>query len=422
MKKSWVAAEAIDPQRADKLFEPLAALLGDIRRGGVFTDDVFAQMGVASLIEDKTGISVKFHILNHPFIDASVRIPQLDKNHPLIANFTRTYATNDDLESVRKFVKGRFSGMYDRKDGKVYGDFTKLTCPVHLSTGLLKDASFSDHELAAIILHELGHLSSYFERLIDLVSANYAITAAVERILKLERNTDRIEVLMDFDKHTGISVPDKESVVSSDNRGTLHTHLVCEVMKQRRNEEGDEIYSYRAFEFSADQFASRHGAGKYLVTALDKIHRKQWLNPSYISWPLHVVIELIKTVATIANVVIAGYLNPFAMIAIIAVMLSARPLNKLYDDPRERFDRIDREMVSELKNRNMSEHRRKEILADLEAIRGISALVKDKSSTIEAIWSYVIPSGNESRKRIQFQQSLERMANNDLFVAAATLK
>lgn len=419
MKKSWVAAEAIDFQSSAKLFEPLAAMIGEIRRAGEFTDAVFAERGMPSLIEDHTGISVKFNIINLPFVDASVRVPQLDKNHPLWANFMRIYATNDDLESVRKFVKGRFSGIYDRKDGKVYGDFTKLTSVVNLSTGLLKNNKFSDHEIAAIILHEMGHLSSYFERLIDLVSANYAITAAVERILKLERNVDRIEVLLDYDKHMGITVPDKETVVTSDNRGTLHTHLVCETMKQRRNEEGDEVYSYRAFEFSADQFAVRHGAGKYLITSLDKLHRSQWLNPAYMSWPLHVTIELLKTVAFIASTAVAAYGSPLTLIANIGMLLAARPMDKLYDDPRERFDRIDREMVSELKNRSLAPYRREEILADLDAIRAISKVVKDKPTLFEAMWLYVIPSGNESRKRMEFQQSLERLANNDLFAAAA---
>ena len=419
MKKSWVAAEAIDFQNAAKLFEPLADLIGEIRRAGVFTDTAFAERGAPSLIENHTGLSVKFNIINLPFVDASVRVPQLDKNHPLWANFMRVYATNDDLESVRKFVKGRFAGIYDRKDGKVYGDFTKLTSVVNLSTGLLKSSKFSDHEIAAIILHELGHLSSYFERLIDLVSANYAITAAVERILKLERNVDRVEVLLDYDKYMGISVPDKETIVTSDNRGTLHTHLVCETMKQRRNEEGDEVYSYRAFEFSADQFAVRHGAGKYLVTSLDKLHRSQWLNPAYISWPLHITIELLKTVAQLTLVTFAAYTSPLTLIANRAMLLAARPMDKLYDDPKERFDRIDREMVSELKNRNLAPYRRDEILADLEAIRSISKLVKDKPTFFEAVWLYVIPSGNESRKRMEFQQTLERLTNNDLFTTAA---
>ena len=421
MKKSWVATEAIDHQGTKRLLEPLADLLGEIRRGGEYTDAVFSARGMSALIEAQTGLSVKFTIIDLPFIDASVRIPQLDKNHPLIANFLRIYATNDDMESVQKFVKGRFAGMYDRKDGKVYGDFTKITCPINLTTGLLKDESFHDHEIAAIILHELGHISSYFERLIDLVSANYAITTATEKILKLERNIDRVELLLEFDKYTGVTVPDKETIVSSDNRGTIYTHLICEVVKQRRNEEGDELYSYRAFEFSADQFAVRHGAGKYLVTSLDKIHRKQWLNPSYISWPLHVMLSIIRVLGFMALVKVQMSTNPFTLIATIGVLLTARPLNKIYDDPRERFDRIDREMVSELKNRQLTQERRDQILSDLYVVREASQYVKDKPGVVETIWAYVIPSGNDSRKRIEFQQSLERLANNNLFYAAAKL-
>lgn len=423
MKKTWVdnvAVEAIAHQGVSKLYTQIADTIGEFRAAGDLTDDGMAKLGLAAKIEEATGISVKFQIMPSPFINAAVRIPSLDKNHPLVANIYRLYATNEDLDNVKKFSGNKLIGTVDKKDSRVYGGFSKLVCPVYLTTGIINNEKYTNKEIAAVILHELGHVFAYFERLIDLVTVNYAISTATERLLKLESNVDRIEVLAELDKYAGVNVPDKETIARSDNKGTIYTHLSCEVMKQRRNEEGNEVYSYRGFEFSADQFATRHGAGPELVAALDKMNRAMWLNPSYMPWPLHIMVELVKITSHVIIITSAAMVgNPFAILGFIGIMLASRPMDKLYDDPAERYARIEREMVSELKNRQLDDGRREQILDDLRVVRDISKDVVDKAGYWETVWKYVIPSGKESRKRMEFQQSLERMANNDLYVASA---
>lgn len=422
MKKQWlngVATEAIAHQGKSKLFDVIAASIEELRSAGDFSDEAVAKLGLSARIEAMSGIATKFHIIRAPFYNAAVQPPQLDKNHPMIANILRTMASNEDLDTVKKFSGNKLIGTVDKTDGRVYGGFSKLVCPVYLTTALLEDKTFTHRELASIILHELGHVFAYFERLIDLVTMNYAIHTAVERMLKLESMVDRVEVLSEFDKYTGVEIPDKETVATSNVKGTIYTHLACESVKQRRNVEGDETYSYRGFEFSADQYATRHGAGAELVTALDKIERKMWLNPSYISWPLHIMVELVKVTVYVIGGVLAAKSNPFTLIGTIGILIAARPMNKLYDDPEDRFKRIEGEMVSELKNRQITDERRKQVLTDLDIVREVSKQVSSKRSFWEATWAYVIPSGNAARKRMEFQQQLEGMSNNDLYVASA---
>ncbi|AQT28174.1 putative virion structural protein [Vibrio phage pVa-21] len=422
MTKPWlkgVAAEAIDHQGKSKLFDVIAGAIEELRAGGDYSDEAVAKLGLAARIEDLSGIATKFHIVRAPFHNAAVQPPQLDKNHPMIANILRMMASNEDLETVKKFSGNKLIGTVDKSDGRVYGGFSKLVCPVYITTALLEDKTFSNREISAIILHELGHVFAYFERLIDLVTMNYAIYTAAERMLKLESVVDRVEVLSEFDKYTGVKIPEKETVAKSNEKGTVYTHLACESIKQRRNVEGEEVYSYRGFEFSADQYATRHGAGAELVTALDKIERKVWLNPSYISWPMHIMVELIKVTVYVIGSVLAAQSNPFTLFGTLGLLIAARPMNKLYDDPAERFKRIEGEMVAELKNRQLTEDRRQQVLTDLDIVREVSKQVSTKRSFWEATWAYVIPSGNASRKRMEFQQQLERMTNNDLYVASA---
>jgi len=426
MKKQWannVAVEAIEHQGESSLYKIITDGIKEFRESGELTDGSIAGLGLAAKIEDNCGISVKFQIDNSPFVNAAVKIPQLDKNHTVIASIIRIYAGNDDLLNVKKFSGNKLVGVVDKKDSKVYGGFSKLTCPVFMTTGLLTRDDVSNEEVAAVILHELGHVFTYFERLIDVVTANYAITVAADKMLGLESDVDRMEILSELDKYIGITIPDKENVVHTDDKGMFYTHVSCEVVKQRRNEEGNDIYSYRGFEFAADQFATRHGAGASLVSILDKMNRMMFLNPSYVSWPTHVAVELAKAASVITLAVGSLVsLNPFLIITGMVIALTDRPLNKLYDDPAERFERIDREMVSELKNRQLDDKRRQQIVDDLFVIRELTKKITDKRTLWEIIWTYVSPTGKESTKNKEFQKSLERLVNNDLYLASAILK
>jgi hypothetical protein len=105
---------------------------------------------------------------------------------------------------------------------------------------------------------------------------------------------------------------------------------------------------------------------------------------------------------------------------LVLILVCARPLEKIYDDPKERLARIRREMVGELKL-TITDKRRKEIVQDLATLDYLLSKMDDKANILEAIWKYVIPTGRKTVAKKEFQQSIERLANNDLFVSAAKL-
>ena len=414
-----VGLEVIAYQGESDLFNAITKIIKQIKIAGLYDPASIVKSDLSAAIESFCGISTKITIEDSNTPNAMVQIPQLDKNHPIIHNTYRAWLNNDDLVKAKKFMDGKFTGFVSKKEARVYGAFSKLTVPIIITRGLLHADDFLDEEIAAVILHELGHVFSYFERIIDVMSFNYAAEAVSERILKTFRDEDSVELLLEYDKVFDVKLPDKETVAKSKNKDVVFTHIVSETIKQRRNEEGDEIYSYRGFEFSSDQFATRHGGGRYLVTALDKIYRRGWFNSSYSSWPCHIMCEIVKVTIFATFFPLLALANPFVGVLWVLVILCARPMNKTYDDPRERFDRVYREIVGELKNKSLTADRRNQVLSDLKVITAINESVSDKRSFFEAIWAYVIPSGNSSRKKMEFQQTLERLANNDLFVASA---
>lgn len=410
-----VGVEAIAYQTT-KFYDELTELVEQFRKANVYTTQEAAKMGIPKLIEDYTGLSVRIDIESSWSPNAMIRIPDMDKNHPMLNNFYRGWFTNNDMHTISKMVNDKFTGVIDRKNSKVAGHFSKITAPLYLTTALLKSEKFSASEIAAIMLHELGHLYTFFERIIDLVSINYAAWSAAERIMKTEQDADRVVILTEFSNAVNADLIDKETMAKMDGKDVIFTHLVCETVKNRRNEEGDMVYSYRGYEFSSDQFAVRHGAGADLGSALDKVYRAQFLNPSYISWPTHVAIQSIGFLYQVlmASTGVAGGLF------VALFLLAARPMNKTYDDPRQRMERIKREMVGELKLK-LSDERRRQLVQDIEAIDTMMSNVNDKAEWLEAIWKYLIPAGRSNQAKMEFQQSLERLANNNLFFQAARL-
>ena len=103
------------------------------------------------------------------------------------------------------------------------------------------------------------------------------------------------------------------------------------------------------------------------------------------------------------------------------VLLAARPMDKTYDDPRQRMERIKREMVGELKLK-LSDERRRQLVQDIAAVDTMMASVVDKAPWLEAIWKYLLPTGRSNQAKMEFQQTLERLANNNLFLQAARLE
>lgn len=411
---SYFGFEAIAYQGRSKLTERLTQIIDDWRPSQVFTAEEAAKRGLAAAVFEFTGISIHVQIIDSPYSNAAVELPNIDKNHPLINNYQRAWLTNRDLHKTLNFVGGTFSGMVDRKEGRVYGDFCKLTCPSFLTTGLLKSAAISSRGVASIILHELGHVFSFYERIIDLFNMNYAASAVATRVLKLESDQERIEIISEYEKATGIVIADKELVVRHDKSDTIFVKLVTETVKQRRNIEGNEVYSYRGFEAVSDQFAARHGVGRDLQLALAVIEREGG-STSHESWVVHILVEYFK---------LLGFLFLTGMTCgmfALLVVLCSRPLNKIYDDPKERAVRIRNEMLGELKCK-ITDQRRKEIVSDLRAIDVCIEQINDKKTIMEAIWAYLIPSGRNSEAKRKFEQQLEALGNNNLFYASALLE
>lgn len=417
-----IGNEAMQYKLNSKLFPRLEEAVHQLRAVGNYDPSSVAQSGIAKIVMEETGICIQMRVEQSTYVNAGVYVPDLDRNNPILNNYMRGWRSNADLHKVINFNNGTFTGLVDKKNGRVAGDFSNMIVPVFVTTAMMRATErYSDADVAAAIGHELGHLWSYYERLVDLLSMNYAASYVAERVLKTNSDVERINLITEYEKAMDVKLPEKETIATSDAGGVIYTHLVLETIKKRRDAEGNEIYSYRGFEFSSDQFVTRHGGGLAVATVVAKINQDN-PNSSTWSWPVHILLNVVSAVAFLAALGILALAGHW-FIAIISGLLivGSNPNAAIYDEPEERLQRIRNEMVGSLKEATSPEQRAS-VSHDIAMLDNILKDFKDKRNWHELIWHYLLPNGRKNKANMSLQQNLEKLMNNDLFVAAARLE
>ena len=104
------------------------------------------------------------------------------------------------------------------------------------------------------------------------------------------------------------------------------------------------------------------------------------------------------------------------------LILFINPAEKTYDPPEARLRRIRNEMMTAIKSEKMSAERKAETLLDIKAVDQLLKQVDDKRGLIEMFYTSVLPSGRQQYQQLKFQVELEKLVNNDLFLAHERLK
>lgn len=406
--------EAIS-QQSGALFAELTKAVGFLRTENTYTTESVKSSEIMDVVKAYTNMSIQFNIGNYR--EAHIRLPMLDANHPFIRDYMRKYGSYDTGVQLIRALGGSATGGVSLKEGKVFGVYGDIVGYVCMGVGFFRDRRYSDSELAAIILHELGHLFTYFELLGSVVMTSHVISCAAKTMVDTEDYEKRLTVLKEAEQVLGIEVPDKDRVASKNKLvRSLSTQvaLITATSKTQRSETGNSIYEMRSCEQIADQFAARHGAAKDLVLALDRLYRDHY-DTSTMSMFEHVVIEVCKVIFFLCAAILAP--GP-----VIVWLVFFNPTHKIYDDPAQRVKLLKQQAINELKDKKLDDDRRDTILKDLDIMEEVEDGLDDKRSLLEVFWTTIIPSGVSAASQEKGAKQLEELINNQLFVQSAKLK
>ena len=172
------------------------------------------------------------------------------------------------------------------------------------------------------------------------------------------------------------------------------------------------MYDFNTWEYLSDQYASRNGAGRYLVTGLAKLYDGS-NHISFRGTAMYLAMEAIKIllICTIQLMPLA-----FALISMDGAG------DGTYDKPGARMKRVRDQIVENLKDKELSKDDFVRLKADLDAIDEVTKGINDRRQWLGVLWDAISPYSRKVYNQERIQQELESIAMNELFVKAAELK
>ena len=408
------ALESIDFQ-SGALFAELTMAFQALRKipKGDIADSEEAH-NLSAIIANSTGLKIS---LEFGDMGPAVEIPAINKNNVLINSYIRAFNSSSDGLRLIGEAGGMVRGSVDLAKSKASGVFSEVSTKLHMPLDMVSDTKFTEEELAAVALHEIGHIFTYYEFITRSMTTNQVLAGISKALAGVDDIKVRESVLLSAKKALRLKDLDAAALAKSKSSTVVEAVIITSVAQQSHSELGSNIYDISSWEYLCDQFAARHGAGRHLVTALDKIYRGS-KNISFRSTPGFLAIEAFKLILLIIAIAQA----PFLLVAVLTMFAADGRGIGDYDTPEARFKRVRNQIVENLKDTQLSKDDHDRLTADLITIDEILANVNDRRQFFGVLWDAFNIKARKARSQELLQKELEEIAANELFVKAAALR
>jgi len=432
-----ISMEAISYQGRSLLLFDLVSSIELLRASPVIDQGALDRSGLGAAIFQRTGIRVLLVLTPHaPAFENFAEPPVVDASNPyfkLLANYGLADEAVPALERHQRALRlaGDTLGWINLKEGRVHGVFSTLVNRLFLSQSLLNDRSYTPEEVAAVILHEVGHLFSYFETVAYTSASNSVISTAIEALQGVEDQAIRVRLVAKSLSAFQVNDKDAASVIAGQVDETAVRALLMRTMEEAEqsrvkqlSQEKDANYNLRSIEHMADQFAVRHGASLALATAQHKLGKLA--DGGLFAYGRSKAAFLAIQAARYGALIMVSWAVPPLGLCIgfmVGILLTADAMESdRQASPAERIGRIKSDLVQLLKNTRLDPKVRKQLLDDVEAIDAVRKDAKEHEGVIRFLWRNVVPLGRRQASLREFQKGLEDLINNDLFIHANRLQ
>ncbi len=373
------------------------------------------------IVKKYTGLTVEFDFTNgspgaifvFPFNRNSILLKDYIRNKYYIPGESTILQTSINVKGIVDLDKGIVGGIFSKYKHKMYVDF-------YINLALYQ---LTVRQVVAIMMHELGHAITYYEMSNKLSTTNQALNELNENLIN------------------GVDTPDKREYIFRELSGSLN--LSNEKFTELLNENNRTILGYKMFklylegvdslrrdykydetssEYIADNFAVKHGYGRDIIEALDKLSAGSIEKSNAAYYYAHFATILFDFIVVPIAIIssLGGIFMPI-MLFIALLHFMATNINRkdmTYDDLKDRYTRIRNTMISQLKNRALPREISAQIIEDIELVDKIIDDTRKFESAFSAIVNFVTPSGRHTKNRINKDQLLEQLASNDLYLYA----
>lgn len=431
------AAESISFQSTEffeELSEQINVIRQDARARGLTPKAFFkadSVLKLSALIQKHTGMDINIAEagLNGP----AIYPPQITGNHILndkemiemLEEYDPEFSSQKHLDDAFKALgKPVIKGEIDLKKGRVSGAFEKMTCLMIMPQAMILDSKrYNSEEVAAVILHETGHAFTFMEYISRTLTTNQALSHLSKVLDGSVEQSNRVVLFGKAGDELKLDAEKKKALQDCKTPEQLSVILLDTAIQKSVSELGGSIYDVNTAEYLADQYATRQGAGRALVTALDKIHVTYGMTRA--NMLVGEFFMLAGGLAMLGVGVLA--LHPIlifygGMILTLALVGPSKE-GEIYDNPMARFRRVRDQFVQQLKD-DPSDELRTRLLSELKQIDEVmdSGRYADKLTILTGIAYYLRPGYRAAHKYEMLQKELEQLGNSEVFVHAAKLK
>ena len=340
----------------------------------------------------------------------------------------------DHVETIKKIVSGQYgdpTGSLNYKQAKVGGIFSKITAKITFTVPLI--LRFEPYESASVLLHELGHIWTYYEQLGVAMYRNFIISNTIKEILSVKGEEEKFKFVLDKNNLWDLKMDEDmaKKIAKMDDEKFTKVMLGA-TSRYTANEVGFVMYNYNSSEVVADQFMARFGGT--LSPELMGFTRGdyfKYLEGRFTAFTVRSLTSVVLYVAgAITGVAVAALMGLiiglFALISYSELkrgVYSALFVNgNTYDVGPDRYKRVRNEMVSRLKaiKDPAIQKAALQTIKDLDQI--IAKYPEPKDSFGEKIIQFFYSSYKDEKAKRLLQQTIEELLANDLFVTATKFK
>lgn len=418
MKFGVPSLEIIDYQ-GDKFYKELKEAISKMRSHPELTTRVVYDSGLEQLIFDRLGMRIELTLLNDPEPNAAISIPPIDKNHVFIRPFTQ-YGENSFGRVISYFDSDKSRiGTVDIQNVRVGGVFSQIPLNMYINTGHFNPA-FSDGEIAATMLHELGHGFTYFFYLLHSTLCNYISASTASAVAGAKGDKERVVIIEKGLRVMGIDgVGVKEFLTQTPEQisTTMQSLYINQTSNQLRSETGFSMYELRACEQLADWFAVRFGAGLELATGMEKLYK----DGKRIQLANNMRSRAVWQSALLYGAYWVSFTIPFPKI--FSEVFRDDSI-RIYDRDDDRIKYMRQNLIDLIKDAKLPEAARKDYLRQIDGIKEIEDRVKkdigkEHGTIVTFLKNTLIPNYRRNVKSVELQKNIEEMLYNEVYVQAA---
>ena len=414
-----VADESIAFQTESAFFKELVLNLNELKKENKNKIQDSELIGILSnVVKHYTGLNVIFNIGDN---DPQVTIPMVNKNNILINSFIKNHINSSDGLKMINDSNGIARGSVNLKTGMVSGIFTTVKSTIDLPISMLTSSIYTTEEIAAITLHEVGHLFVYYEYMTRMVTTNQMLAGLSKALDNTSTAEERESVLITIKKAANLTTLDTKTLAKTTDKKIAEIVVLSNIASVTVSELGSDIYDFSTWEYLADQYTARQGAGRVLATALEKIYKGRW-NMSFRSTTGYLAMEALKVFLIISPLISMGVISLRFLLSIGLILMYNDSDNPTYDRPGERIKRIRDQIVENLKNKKLNKEDIANLESDLVAIDLILKEITDRRQWLDSLYSVFSSATRKAWNQELLQKELENLATNDLFIKAAELK